>query len=69
MVLTASASEYSPRSFTIALRVRAVGGDDDRALNVRCDVCAHDGTGAPHEFGDDVRDELIALEHAARYFN
>lgn len=69
VVVTASASEYSPTSFTIALRVRASGGDDDRALNVRCEVRAHDGTGAPYELTDDVRDELIVLEHAARHFN
>jgi acyl-CoA thioesterase FadM len=69
VVLTASATEYSPTSVTIALRIRSSGGDDDRALNVRCEVRALDATGAPYEFADDVRDELIALEHAARHFN
>ena len=70
MVLTAShVPSTPPTSATIALRIRSSGGDDDRALNVRCEVRAHDATGAPYELTDDVRDELIALEHAARHFN
>jgi hypothetical protein len=68
-VVTASATEYSPASFTIALRIRATGGDDERVLNLRCEVRAHDAAGAPYGFADDVRDELITLEHAARHYN
>jgi hypothetical protein len=60
VVVTAGATEFRPDSFTLAVRVR--GGEV--ALDVRCAVQLEDG-----ELGQDVRDELIAIEHSARHVN
>jgi acyl-CoA thioesterase FadM len=69
VVVTATATEVLPRSFVIAVRIRPGGGDRDDPVNTTCVITLEDATGAAHEIGKDVRDELIALEHAARYFN
>jgi hypothetical protein len=58
-----------PTSFTIAVRVRT-GGEDDVAVNTSCAVALEDPeAGTARDLGTDVRDELIALEHAAAHFN
>ena len=68
--VSAGATEVFPTSFTLAFRLRGFGSDDDTACNVTCAVSLQDpATGVPHELGDAVRDELIALAHAARHFN
>lgn len=68
--MSASATEIHPESFTIAVRIRPLGGDRDAPLDVRCVVrVRHPGTGAVHPIGDDLRDALIALEHAAEHFD
>jgi hypothetical protein len=74
LIVTASASEFAPDRITMSIRMRSSGGDDERVANARCQLQAASSrvaTGASEtfEFGDDVRDELIALEHAARHFN
>ena len=70
VIVTASAKEIHPTSFTIAVRLRPIGGDSDRPLNVTCSVHLDDvATGAALELGRDIRDELIALEHAAQHYN
>jgi hypothetical protein len=71
VVVSAGVTEFYPTSFTIAVRVRSYGRqDDDVVANVRCVVDLEDPTtGEACELGDAVRDELIALEHAARHTN
>jgi hypothetical protein len=69
VVVSASATEVHPTSFTIALRLRPVGGGAERAWNITTVVSLRDGDDRAHPLGDAVRDELIALEHAARHFN
>ena len=70
VTVSAGATEMYPTSFTMAFRVRSHGSADDVALNVTCEVSLEDPrTGDAPELGDAVRDELIALEHAARHTN
>jgi hypothetical protein len=70
VVVTASATEVLPRAFVLSTRLRTFGGDDDRVVDARHEVRLVDpATGEATEIGSDVRDELIAHEHAARHFN
>jgi hypothetical protein len=64
-VVSASASEIWPTAFAISVRIRT---DDERPMNVVCRVRLSDAE-RDHPIGDDIRDELIALEHAAQHFN
>ncbi|HMG26084.1 MAG TPA: hypothetical protein VKH36_04640 [Acidimicrobiia bacterium] len=69
VAVSAGAREVRASSFTIGVRVRT-GGENDVAVNASCVVSLEDaGTGEVGELGTDVRDELIALEHAAAHFN
>ena len=68
LIVGAGATEIRPTSFTIALRLRPTGGDVDAAVNAAYEVSLEDPqTGEARELGTDIRDELIALEHAASY--
>jgi acyl-CoA thioesterase FadM len=70
VAVSAGAREVRPSSFTIAVRLRTAGGTTDAAVNVACVVSLEDpATGEAREIGDDIRDELIALEHAAEHYN
>jgi hypothetical protein len=70
VTVSAGAKELYPDSFTMAFRIRAYGGTDDTVVNVACVVSLEDpATGAVQELGDAIRDQLIALEHAARHTN
>ena len=70
VLVTASASEFRPGSFTISVRLRAGDGDGDTVANARCVISLEKtATGEQQELGDQIRDELIALEHSARHFN
>jgi acyl-CoA thioesterase FadM len=70
VAVSASAIEIFPTSFVVALRLRTAGGDTDVALDARSTLRLEDpATGATQEITDEIRDELIALEHAARHFN
>lgn len=70
VLVTASASEVRPSSFTIAVRLRPGGGDIEVPVNATCVIHLEDAaTGEVRELGTDIRDELIVLEHAARHFN
>lgn len=70
MLVTASATEVHPQSFTITVRVRPGGGDRDVPVNVTCVVSLIDrADGTRRELGRQIRDELIALEHSAAHFN
>jgi hypothetical protein len=69
VVASAGANEFGPTSFTVAIRVRSGGGSDDRVVNLRADVALVAEDGEETVLGDDIRDELIALEHSARHTN
>jgi hypothetical protein len=69
VVASAGANEFRPTSFTVSIRVRSGGGADDRVVDRRAEVALVTEAGAETDLGDDVRDELIALEHAARHTN
>jgi hypothetical protein len=48
--------------------LRPTDGDGDDAINAACEVSLEEPeTGEAPELGDDIRDELIALEHAASH--
>src|SRR5262245_26265746 len=69
VAVSASAREVRRSTFTIGVRLRT-GAEDDVAVNASCVVCLEEeDTGAVRDLGTDVRDELIALEHAAGHFN
>ncbi len=70
VVVTAGVRELRPSSFVIAVRLRPGGGDRDVAVNAACVMRLEDlTTGEVREIADEVRDEFIALEHAAAHFN
>jgi acyl-CoA thioesterase FadM len=70
VAVSAGAREVRRTSFTIAVRLRATRDSDAAVVNVACVVSLEDpATGEARELGDDIRDELIALEHAATHFN
>ena len=69
VAVSASAREVRRTTFTIGVRLRT-GVEDDVAVNASCVVSLEEeDTGAVRDLGTDVRDELIALEHAAGHFN
>jgi hypothetical protein len=68
VIVGVGATEIHPTSFTMAFRVRAIHADGDRTINVTCAISLEDPeTGDACELGHDIRDELIALEHAASH--
>jgi hypothetical protein len=70
VLVTATAPEFRPSSFTIAVRLRALGDEDAGPLNVRCEVRVEDpATGEARPLGNEIRDELIAVEQAARFYS
>jgi len=68
VVVTASAAEVLPTSFTISVRMRPADGEHDMPLNATWVVTAY-GNDGPTELGKEIRDELIALEHSAEHYN
>ncbi len=70
VVVTATATEVLPDSFVIAIRIRPIGAESSDPFDLTCEVRLQDpSTDATQEIGNEIRDELIALEHAARHFN
>jgi len=70
VAVSAGAREIRPSSFTIAVRLRAAGSTTEVAVNVACVVSLEDpATGETRELGDDIRHELVALEHGAEHYN
>jgi len=70
VVVSATAAEVRPASFTISVRVRPIDGEHEMPLNATWTVTLVDpATGEARELGTEVRDELIALEHAAHEYN
>src|SRR5262249_55416573 len=68
--VSAGATEIWPTEFAVEVRFRSYGSGDDVACSASCRVSIVDPTtGEARELGDAVRDELIALAHAARHFN
>jgi hypothetical protein len=67
VVVTARATEVWPAACRLSVRVRS---SDAALLDASCVVSVCDRTtGAEVALGADIRDELIALEHTAEYFN
>ena len=59
-----------PAAFVISVRIRPVGGESTDPLDVTCEIQLEDpSTGAAQDIGREIRDELIALEQAARHYN
>jgi acyl-CoA thioesterase FadM len=70
VAVSAGVREVWPSAFAIAVRLRPDGGDRDVAVNGSLVMRLVDpASGEPRELGDEVRDELIALEHAAEQYN
>jgi hypothetical protein len=70
VTVSAGATEIWPTEFAVEVRVRTYGSADDVAFSASCRVSMVDSeSGEARELGDAVRDELIALAHAARHFN
>jgi acyl-CoA thioesterase FadM len=70
VAVSAGAREFRRRSFTIAVRIRTAGGEPDVAVNAACVVSLEDpATSEARALGDEVRDDLIALEHRAKHLN
>jgi hypothetical protein len=68
--VSAGATEFWPDAFTLAVRIRGYGAADEPVCNVDCRMSLVDAaSGEPIELGDGVRDELIALAHAAQHYN
>jgi hypothetical protein len=62
-------SGFVSRWVVASVRVRPTGGTRDVAVNVSCEVTLENRAGNAVELGAEIRDELIALEHAASRFN
>ena len=69
VVVSATATEVWPDAFAISVRIRPLDGASEQPLNVVCEIRLRDETGTPVALGNGVRDELIALEHAASHYN
>jgi acyl-CoA thioesterase FadM len=70
VIVTAGVREVWPSSFALAVRLRPIDGARETPVNVTCVLRLEDpATGEARELGDEVRDELIALEHAAAHYN
>jgi acyl-CoA thioesterase FadM len=70
VAVSAGVREVWPSAFAIAMRLRPVDGDRDTPVNASLVMRLVDpASGEPRELGDEVRDELIALEHTAEHFN
>jgi hypothetical protein len=68
VIIGVGATEIHPTSFTMAFRVRAIDADGDTAINLSSEVSLVDPeTDEASELGNAIRDELIALEHAASH--
>jgi hypothetical protein len=69
VTVSAGAREVRRGSFTLAVRLRATGDASDVAVNAACVSLEDLAKGEGRDLGDEVRDELIALEQDARHFN
>jgi hypothetical protein len=70
LIVSASVPEFRPSSFTVLVRVRPIGSDDEQPVNSRRAVRLEDPvTHEARKLGNGVRAELIELEQGAQYFN
>ena len=69
VIASAGATELLPAAVVVAVRMRFAGGHDDQVVNLRCELTLQGPDGSEEPLGPDVRDELIALEHAATFTN
>jgi hypothetical protein len=70
VAISVGVSEFFPTSFTMTIRVRPFGGDDDRPVNLAREVTIENvTTGEAQPLGREIRDELIAHAHAAQHTN
>ena len=69
VIASAGATELLPAAVVVAVRMRFTGGHEDQVVNVRCELALQSDDGSAEPLGTDVRDELIALEHAATFTN
>jgi hypothetical protein len=68
VVVAARATEVRPSSFTVTIRVRTIGGDDDAVAVTTCLIRLEDpATGQPVDLGQAVLDELVAMDRSARH--
>jgi acyl-CoA thioesterase FadM len=65
VAVSATAAEVRPAAVTLSLRIRSA----DRTVDARSTIRLLDAEGNAIELGNEVRDELIALEHAAEHYN
>ncbi len=70
VAVSASATEVHPDSFTVAIRIRPLGGARDAPVDLVSVIRLENAvTGGTHPVTGDIRDELISLEHSATHFN
>ena len=70
VTVSAGATEIFPRRSRWRSGCAPYGSADDAVFNLTCAVSLEDPqTGEAQELGAAIRDELIALEHAARHTN
>jgi hypothetical protein len=65
VLVSVRATEVLPDSFVLAVRLRGPDG----VVDTTCEVRLEDATGVAVAVDDAIRDELIALEHAAAHVN
>jgi acyl-CoA thioesterase FadM len=65
VAVSATVAEVKPAAITLSSRIRTA----DRVADARSTIRLLDGGGNAIELGNEVRDELIALEHAAEHYN
>jgi acyl-CoA thioesterase FadM len=65
VLVSSRATEFLPDALTIAVRVRSADG----VVDTTCTFQLHDAAGSAAPLTDEIRDELIALEHAASHTN
>lgn len=65
VAVSATASEAKPAAIRLAMRIRSA----DRTVDARSTIRLLNADGTAIELGTGVRDELIALEHAAEHYN
>jgi len=68
VLVTASATEIRATEFFVSVRVTPFRGDEDLPINITCRVSIEDPrTGEAIELGNEVREELVAIERNAEY--
>jgi acyl-CoA thioesterase FadM len=70
VIVTASVTEVRPRSFVISVRIRPTGGNSRDTIDAASVIRLVDpASGQVHHIGEDVRDDLVALERSAEHYN